>query len=82
MLATDAFHSGELLSGTLCANLDWLKETLVPKLKAWAEKFKVEDVNLVQERSHSLALVDIEEYTKIYNEMKLKYAESLIKVLP
>jgi len=79
LLVTDSFHSGELLSGTLCANLEWLKETLVPKLKAWAEKFKVEDVNLSQEKSHSLALVDIEEYTKIYNEMKLKYAESLIK---
>ena len=81
LLVADSFHSGIIPSGTLCASLDWLKATLLPKLKLWAETFKTEDVNLAQEKLHSLALVDIEEYTKIYNEMKSKYAEPLIKVV-
>ena len=81
LLVTNSFHSGTIPSGTLCANLNWLKETLLPKLKTWAETIKLEDINATQEKIHSLALVDVEEYTMVYNEMKSKYAESLIKVI-
>ena len=77
----NSFHSGIIPSGTLCANLHWLKDTLLPKLKAWAETIKLEDINVTQEKIHSLALVDVEEYATVYNEMKSKYAESLIKVI-
>ena len=81
LLVTDAFQSGSIPSGTLCANLEWLKETLLPKLKSWAETFQIEGIQSNEEKLHSLSLVDIEEYTRVYNEMKTKYAQPLIEVV-
>ena len=80
LLVSDAFQSCKIESGTLCANLEWLKETLLPKLKAWSETFMLKDVDAAKEKLHSLSLVDVEEYTKVYNDMKAKYAKYLIDV--
>ena len=66
--------------GTLCANLDWLKETLLPKLKNWSETFSIDDLATSENKLHSLSLVNVEEYARKYNELKTKYAKSLIEV--
>lgn len=78
--AVDAFQSGTIPTGTLCANLDWLQNTLLPKLKNWSETFKIEDINAAEGKLHSLSLIDVEEYAKVYNDMKSRYAQSLVEV--
>eukprot|EP00794_Sanderia_malayensis_P014324 gene14324-15813_t len=77
LLAMDTFEEGASPSGMLCANLKWLKDTLMVKLKNWSESFAAEKNGSSENRLQSLSLVDIENYSKVYNRLKEKYAESL-----
>ncbi|XP_065054709.1 probable tRNA (uracil-O(2)-)-methyltransferase [Rhopilema esculentum] len=79
LVTTNLFEQGIVPVGTLCANLDWLKETLLPKLKNWSETFSIDDLATSENKLHSLSLVNVEEYSRKYNELKTKYAKSLIE---
>lgn len=58
-------------------NHKWLQYGLFPKLKNWLESVGENKNNFNVE---SLSLINIEEYTSKYNEMKLKYGKRMVEV--
>lgn len=53
---------------------EWLADILFPKLIAWTE---IRDT-LVQK---SLTLVPVDKYCQLYQDLKLKYGEDIVKVM-
>lgn len=64
----------------LVVSTSWLEETLITKLKTWAESSFSSDTPL--RKGQSLALVNIEEYTHLYAELKQKYGPYFIQIWP
>lgn len=54
---------------------DWLCEHLFTKLLKWAENFDGKEVFI-----ESLSLIDLEEYYRLYHNLKDKYASTLMQV--
>lgn len=54
----------------------WLKNVLFPKLEKWIENSNDEKSDGIK----SLNLIDMEEYNKLYSELKTKYGTEMVKV--
>uniref|UniRef100_A0A8D9DWW8 tRNA (uracil-O(2)-)-methyltransferase n=1 Tax=Cacopsylla melanoneura TaxID=428564 RepID=A0A8D9DWW8_9HEMI len=60
--------------------LVWLQNTLLPKLIKWAENsFKMNSQSLVQ---NSLQLINMSQYSTLYNTMKTKYGKQITEIWP
>ena len=55
-----------------------MSESLVTKLKTWAEASFQSDIPL--RKCQSLSLVHVEEYTQLYTELKNKYGPHFVEV--
>ncbi|KAI5719847.1 hypothetical protein M8J76_015844 [Diaphorina citri] len=60
--------------------ITWLKDTLLPKLVRWAENSNNHRDNVTCRSS--LQLVDISEYSTLYNSLKLKYGKEIVEIWP
>lgn len=59
---------------------DWLRFKFFPRLIKW---MKNENNTMVDgPRINSLGLVSVEKYTSLYNQMKRKYGEAMVKIWP
>lgn len=79
--------NGELIATALrdenrsadCENrlLNWIERIFLPKIRKWIESSAGAKRNQTIE---SLALVNVREYNELYNQLKIKYGENMVKV--
>lgn len=56
---------------------NWIERTFLPKMQRWIEA----GAGCQSDRQmNSLALVNLEEYNELYNRLKIKYGENMVKV--
>ncbi|XP_065663837.1 probable tRNA (uracil-O(2)-)-methyltransferase isoform X3 [Hydra vulgaris] len=67
-------------SKVMLTSTDWLSFHLLPKIKAWS--FAANQSSMPLRKTQSLSLIDVEEYTKLYNELKNKYAPYFVQIWP
>lgn len=60
-------------------NISWLRKNVLPKVCKWA--LDVSDDGVVEDRG-SICLVNMQEYTQLYQELKIKYGKPLVKMWP
>lgn len=61
----------------------WTKSILIPKILKWT--VSIEDHEMKTEKCEfnsieSLSLINITEYNQLYNDLKVKYGEHMVKV--
>ncbi|KAG7168282.1 putative tRNA (uracil-O(2)-)-methyltransferase-like 2 [Homarus americanus] len=59
------------------ANIVWVQKNVLPKLMKWTGEV---DEDGTVENKGSLRLVDVQEYNQLYQKLKIKYGQSLVKV--
>lgn len=63
---------------------DWIKGVFIPKISRWftsmAENYE-EKQKSAFDSVESLSLINLSEYNQLYNDLKLKYGEHMVKVL-
>ncbi|EDO44636.1 predicted protein, partial [Nematostella vectensis] len=62
--------------GVVCPSVKWLREQLLIKIKKWAESPACKNTK------GSLRLIPMEKYTMLYQKMKEKHGERLVKSWP
>lgn len=66
------------------ANVPWLNTGFQPKFQKWFQNFIDETSDSkdspAPEKLESISLIDLEEYSKLYNELKNKYGLDMVKV--
>lgn len=63
-------------------NSSWLEKCFHPRFVKWCLSFvDDDDEQNGSARTESLALVDLEEYNQLYNELKEKYGLDMVKVM-
>jgi len=60
-------------------NIEWLRKHVLPKVCKWAAD--VSDDGVVNDRG-SLCLINVQEYTQLYQQLKIKYGQPLVKMWP
>ncbi|CAL4094702.1 unnamed protein product, partial [Meganyctiphanes norvegica] len=58
-------------------NIEWLRKNVLPKICKWAAA--VSEDGEVEDRS-SLRLVNVQDYTRLYQQLKIKYGQPLVQV--
>lgn len=60
----------------------WIKHRFLPKLTKWMTSMANENpqAKCEFENIESLSLINLEDYIKLYNELKVKYGEHMVKV--
>lgn len=62
---------------------DWIKGIFIPKISKWfssmAENYE-EKQKSVFDSVESLSLINLSEYNQLYNDLKIKYGEHMVKV--
>lgn len=86
-LTTD-FANGKLTAGISNDNdrsadykmklINWIERIFLPKIQKWIDSGAC--VQSDDQSIQSLALVDLHEYNELYNELKVKYGENMVKV--
>lgn len=61
----------------------WIKDIFIPKILKWT--VSIEDHEMKTEKCEfnsieSLSLINISEYNQLYNDLKVKYGEHMVKV--
>lgn len=66
---------------TDCENklLNWIERIFLPKIRKWIESSAGGSHN---RNIDSLALVNLQEYNELYNQLKIKYGANMVKVSP
>lgn len=63
--------------------INWMKKVFIPKVTKWIVLFKNEH-NARQKSAidcvESLSLISLSEYNQLYNDLKAKYGEHMVKV--
>lgn len=62
----------------------WIKSIFIPKILKWM--ISIDDYEMKSEKSEfnsieSLSLINITEYNQLYNDLKVKYGEHMVKVI-
>lgn len=57
---------------------DWLRSKFFPRLIKWMKN----ETTTIGPQINSLSLVSVEKYTSLYNEMKRKYGEAMVRMWP
>ncbi|XP_042207028.1 probable tRNA (uracil-O(2)-)-methyltransferase [Homarus americanus] len=60
-------------------NIVWVQKNVLPKLMKWTGEV---DEDGTVENKGSLRLVDVQEYNQLYQKLKIKYGQSLVKIWP
>lgn len=60
-------------------NIAWLRKNVLPKVCKWAAD--VGEDGVVEDRG-SIGLVNVQEYTQLYQELKIKYGKPLVQMWP
>ncbi|XP_060528805.1 probable tRNA (uracil-O(2)-)-methyltransferase [Cylas formicarius] len=71
VISLDSFEDADTV------HAQWIADKLFTKLLKWIDNF-----NESKKTIHSLSLVNIDEYCSIYNTLKDKYGQNLIKLWP
>lgn len=60
----------------------WIKHSFLPKPTKWMTSMTNENLQAKCEFENieSLSLINLEDYIKLYNELKVKYGEHMVKV--
>ena len=69
-------QSNHQRDGVFSPTVNWLQDHLLPKLSKWAEESQSGE----QKSKGSLRLVPLDKYTLLYQQMKQKYGERLVRV--
>lgn len=63
--------------------ITWIKHVLLPKISKWAVSMEVDNderKKTVFDTIESLSLINLTEYNQLYNDLKVKYGEHMVKV--
>lgn len=58
----------------------WVKHSYLPKIIKWMTSMENENEKCEFENIESLSLINLSEYIELYNELKVKYGEHMVKV--
>ena len=72
------FEAAEVPSGALVISRSWFEDTLIEKISTWAEASFQSAKPL--RKTQTLQLIDIEQYTSLYAELKRKYGPYFVEV--
>lgn len=81
--ATVIKHHAEVDSDSLARQCGWVKYSLLPKIFKWmtsTENEKQDQAKCEFENVGSLTQLNLEAYIELYNELKVKYGEHMVKV--
>lgn len=61
----------------------WMKHVFVPKVSKWIVSMEADDEERKKsafDTIESLSLISLTEYNQLYNDLKVKYGEHMVKV--
>lgn len=82
-IAEMIFMAANVADENITRQIPWIKYVFMPKISKWMVSMEInceERKKSTFEGIESLSLINLTEYSKLYNDLKLKYGEHMVKV--